>query len=155
VSLHGKKAGNPTARTNASARRRSREAAGASVRALTLDELYARDKGVCYRCRVRIARSKATKDHVVPLSRGGRDTPGNSRLCCRRHNSSKGARTLAEVEKAEARHKARGGLRRSPLRPKPKPLAKRAQRARQKAAEHGRDDSGVVYADTVPEEDLF
>ena len=40
--------------------------------------------------------NKATIEHVLPISRGGSHTWENTRLCCARCNSSKGARTLDE-----------------------------------------------------------
>ena len=38
-------------------------------------------------------------DHIIPLSRGGLDEPGNVVPCCRYCNSSKGPRLLSEWHK--------------------------------------------------------
>lgn len=151
MSLTGKRPSNPTAAANRSARRRCRELAGASVRSLTLDELYARDKATCYLCRKFVARERATKEHVKPLSKGGRDTPGNSKLACRKCNSEKGAKTPAEIRKA----KKRPGLRRKAFKRKVKPLDERARAARERREFDQSADATTVWADEVPKEDLF
>ena len=38
-----------------------------------------------------------TYDHIIPISRGGEETPENIVVCCKRCNSSKGARTPDEA----------------------------------------------------------
>jgi 5-methylcytosine-specific restriction endonuclease McrA len=152
VSLNGKRTGNPTARSNRSSRRRGRVLAGASVRGLTLDELYLRDRGVCYICKLPVPRHKATKEHVKALSKGGTDKPSNTRLACRKCNSKKGAKSKAQLEKAAARP----GLKRKAFKRKPKTLEQRAARARQ-WTEY--DETGeappLPFADELPPEDLF
>lgn len=49
---------------------------------------------LCSYCARRCARP--TIDHVVPISRGGRDAPDNVRPACRRCNASKGKKLLSE-----------------------------------------------------------
>lgn len=46
-------------------------------------------QGVCYYCEQKFASEQLTMDHVVPLSRGGRSTKGNSVVCCKECNSKK------------------------------------------------------------------
>lgn len=55
---------------------------GRSMMQLTvpLDELWRRDGGTCWICGEGCDRVDATRDHVVPWSRGGRDGWGNLRL---------------------------------------------------------------------------
>lgn len=46
----------------------------------------------------------ATIDHVVPICRGGSHTFANTVLACRRCNTSKNGKTLAEWEAGRAGH---------------------------------------------------
>jgi 5-methylcytosine-specific restriction endonuclease McrA len=55
----------------------------------TLDEIYARDKGVCYLCGQDCPREVASMDHVIPVALGGPHTRANVRLADRSCNSSK------------------------------------------------------------------
>ena len=50
----------------------------------------------CVYCRKRATRSRATKDHVVPVSQGGSDDDGNMVDCCRDCNIAKGNRTPSQ-----------------------------------------------------------
>ena len=90
-------------------RRRAREKAAVVGHELTLDELYARDAGFCHLCRLPVPREQATKDHRVPLAKGGARDESNEALAHRRCNSAKGARGPRKK-----------GLRRTRLRAKPK-----------------------------------
>jgi 5-methylcytosine-specific restriction endonuclease McrA len=60
----------------------------------TLDEIAARDHGICYLCG-REAQSP-TMDHVIPVSLGGPHTRVNVRLACRSCNSRKRQQLLPE-----------------------------------------------------------
>lgn len=152
MSLTGKKPSNPTAAANRSARRRARELAGASVRSLTLDELYERDKAICHLCRKFVPRDRATKDHLIPLSRLGRDTPGNSKLAHRSCNSQKKDKTPAEIRK-EAR---RPGLRRKAFKRKVKPLDERARAARERREfDQGGPGPELYFDQVVDPEEVF
>ena len=152
MSLTGKKRSNPTAAANRSARRRARELAGASVRSLTLDELYERDKATCYLCHKFVPRDWATKEHIKPLSKGGRDTPGNSKLAHRKCNSEKGAKTPAELRK----EKKRPGLKRKAFKRKVKPLDERAKAARERREFDQSEPSSLLpYVDQVDKEEVF
>lgn len=61
--------------------------------ALTNAALFARDQHLCLYCGHEIRRQHLTRDHVVPLSRGGRDIWENVVAACFHCNSRKGGRT--------------------------------------------------------------
>lgn len=61
--------------------------------ALTNASLFARDQHLCMYCGKSFSRQLLTRDHVVPLSRGGRDTWENVVCACFHCNSRKGGRT--------------------------------------------------------------
>jgi 5-methylcytosine-specific restriction endonuclease McrA len=51
---------------------------------------------LCYLCGRKLTAHITSADHVVPLSRGGRDTLENVRPTCKRCNAAKGNMTLNE-----------------------------------------------------------
>ena len=55
------------------------------------------DKGECHYCGNKFARKEFTMDHVVPLSRGGSSTKGNTVVCCKECNNKKKSLTPAEI----------------------------------------------------------
>jgi len=55
--------------------------------------LFKRDANLCLYCGLRFPTSELTRDHVTPLSQGGRDAWGNVATACRRCNNHKGGRT--------------------------------------------------------------
>lgn len=59
--------------------------------------LFARDRCHCLYCARSFQTSALTRDHVVPLSRGGRDRWENVVTACRRCNQHKGSRLLEEI----------------------------------------------------------
>lgn len=59
--------------------------------------LFARDRHHCLYCAQPFAANALTRDHVVPLSRGGRDRWENVVTACRRCNQHKGSRLLEEI----------------------------------------------------------
>ena len=61
--------------------------------ALTNTALFARDQHLCLYCGQDYARPHLTRDHVMPLSRGGRDIWENVVTACFHCNSRKGGRT--------------------------------------------------------------
>jgi 5-methylcytosine-specific restriction endonuclease McrA len=61
--------------------------------ALTNTALFARDAYLCLYCGDEYSRHHLTRDHVVPLSRGGRDIWENVVCACFHCNSRKGGRT--------------------------------------------------------------
>jgi 5-methylcytosine-specific restriction endonuclease McrA len=61
--------------------------------ALTNTALFARDANLCLYCGNEYSRSALTRDHVVPVSKGGRDVWENVVCACFMCNSRKGGRT--------------------------------------------------------------
>lgn len=61
--------------------------------ALTNAALFARDALLCLYCGIEQSRQHLTRDHVRPLSKGGRDSWENVVSACCRCNSRKGGRT--------------------------------------------------------------
>jgi len=61
--------------------------------ALTNAALFARDSYLCMYCGQQFARHSLTRDHVLPLSRGGRDVWSNVVSACLPCNVHKGSRT--------------------------------------------------------------
>jgi len=61
--------------------------------ALTNAALFARDSYLCLYCGEHFPRSHLTRDHVMPLSRGGRDIWQNVVSACLHCNVRKGSRT--------------------------------------------------------------
>ena len=61
--------------------------------ALTNTALFARDASMCMYCGKEFGRHSLTRDHVVPISKGGRDTWENVVCACFHCNSRKGGRT--------------------------------------------------------------
>lgn len=68
-----------------------------------------RDKGVCQYCSKYHNYGELTIDHIVPRSRGGKNTWTNLVTCCKKCNQAKGSKTPEE---------ARMKLVRKPVKPK-------------------------------------
>ena len=80
---------------DAAALRRAREIARAAKKQRWW--LEKRNSGVCHYCGERFPPRKLSMDHIVPLCRGGRTTPGNVVAACMSCNRSKDALTPAEI----------------------------------------------------------
>jgi len=50
----------------------------------------------CFYCGKALSRRRATKDHVIPLSKGGGNSQKNIVDACRKCNSEKGCLTIEE-----------------------------------------------------------
>lgn len=61
--------------------------------ALTNAALFARDRSLCLYCGKEYSRHALTRDHVVPISKGGKDVWENVVCACFHCNSRKGGRT--------------------------------------------------------------
>jgi 5-methylcytosine-specific restriction endonuclease McrA len=61
-------------------------------------ELFLRDGHICLYCGQQYSEYGLTRDHIVPLSRGGADAWNNVAAACRTCNHKKGARTPEEAE---------------------------------------------------------
>jgi len=70
---------------------------GELVPPLSNRELFQRDAHLCMYCGRQYPAAALTRDHLRPLSRGGRDTWSNVVSACRSCNHSKGARTPEEA----------------------------------------------------------
>lgn len=68
-----------------------------STPALTNFKLFARDRGVCAYCGQRFAHDHLTREHIVPVSRGGADTWMNCITACRACNGRKANRLPEEA----------------------------------------------------------
>ncbi|CAA9316733.1 MAG: HNH endonuclease family protein [uncultured Lysobacter sp.] len=75
------------------ARGRARARAISPTPSLTNAALFARDAHLCMYCGREFSRSLLTRDHVLPVSKGGRDTWENVVAACFACNSRKGNRT--------------------------------------------------------------
>ena len=67
------------------------------VPALSNPKLFARDRHVCAYCGCRPLFEDLTREHIVPVSRGGHDTWMNCITCCRSCNGRKGNRLPEEA----------------------------------------------------------
>ena len=79
------------------ARGLARPAAPEPSPALTNTALFARDAHLCLYCGYEFSRHQLTRDHVQPLSRGGRDHWQNVVSACIACNVRKGSRTPTEA----------------------------------------------------------
>jgi len=65
--------------------------------ALSKRNLMLRDKCECQYCGDHLRADTATIDHVLPVSRGGKNTWKNTVLSCKSCNNTKGSKTPAEA----------------------------------------------------------
>ena len=65
--------------------------------ALTNPKLFVRDRHLCAYCGARFTFDQLTREHIVPTSRGGRDTWMNCITACRACNGRKGNRLPEEA----------------------------------------------------------
>ena len=61
---------------------------------VTKKNVWLRDRGHCQYCAKKMSLNEATVDHVVPKSRGGKNTWENVALACEKCNQKKGSRLL-------------------------------------------------------------
>lgn len=69
-----------------------------SVPPLSNRQLFLRDSHLCMYCGKQFPEYLLTRDHLLPLSRGGRDCWSNVVTACRACNHAKGARTPEEAQ---------------------------------------------------------
>lgn len=72
-------------------------ASGNLVPPLSNRELFLRDGGMCLYCGKQLPEHMLTRDHIRPLSEGGKDTWGNVVTACKPCNHAKGARSPEEA----------------------------------------------------------
>ena len=65
--------------------------------ALTNPKLFTRDRGLCAYCGQHFAFDDLTREHIVPVSRGGQDSWMNCITACRGCNGRKGSRLPEEA----------------------------------------------------------
>ncbi|WP_395340489.1 HNH endonuclease [Ningiella sp. W23] len=65
--------------------------------ALSNRYLFRRDNNMCLYCGDTFSPAQLTRDHIVPRSRGGKNTWSNSATACKRCNHAKAARTPEEA----------------------------------------------------------
>ncbi len=87
------RAKNPDKSKEATHRYRTRKL-NAYVAPVDFEEIYQRDNGLCKICGQLVERSKATLDHIIPLSKGGTHEPSNVQIAHGPCNSSKGAKLI-------------------------------------------------------------
>lgn len=68
-----------------------------AVPGMTNPKLFTRDRFLCAYCGRRFAFDHLTREHIVPVSRGGRDTWMNCITACRACNGRKGNRKPEEA----------------------------------------------------------
>ena len=67
------------------------------VRKPNRKNIYDRDSGICQYCSKGLLYDSATVDHILPKSRGGKETWTNLVTCCAPCNTKKGNKTPTEV----------------------------------------------------------
>jgi 5-methylcytosine-specific restriction endonuclease McrA len=67
-----------------------------SVPPLTNRSLFGRDLHICGYCGVKYPADKLTRDHIIPVSRNGRDVWNNCVTACKRCNNKKDDRLPEE-----------------------------------------------------------
>ncbi len=78
-------------------RSRAHSRLASSAPALNNPALFARDGNLCLYCGDQFSRGELTRDHVMPVSQGGRDIWQNVVSACHPCNVRKGARTPAQA----------------------------------------------------------
>lgn len=72
-------------------------AAETQIPPLSNRELFLRDGHLCLYCGMQLSEHMLTRDHLLPLSRGGKDSWRNVVTACKSCNHAKGARTPEEA----------------------------------------------------------
>lgn len=70
-------------------------------KATIIQQLWDRDGVICYLCLTPLSYNSATIDHVLPLSKGGKDIMSNYRLVHPGCNIKKGNMTLEQYEQSK------------------------------------------------------
>jgi 5-methylcytosine-specific restriction endonuclease McrA len=64
---------------------------------LSKKNIYTRDKYTCYICGKRFTEKQLSTDHIIPISRGGKNDWLNLITCCKKCNGEKGNMLLSEM----------------------------------------------------------
>lgn len=86
----------PEQRRTIAATKRARRR-GARTEKVSPDVVYKRDGYICGLCGEPVAKSDASLDHIIPISRGGEHSYRNVQTAHRRCNSKKGAKIGGEI----------------------------------------------------------
>jgi len=70
---------------------------GAWIEHVSLDVLYKRDNGICQLCLKPCSRRQASRDHRIPIARGGEHSYANVQLAHKLCNSHKGDKLEEEM----------------------------------------------------------
>lgn len=65
---------------------------------LTNKTLFERDRNICAYCGGKFTPKTLTRDHIIPTSKGGKDTWENVVTACKQCNNWKGDKTLKEAD---------------------------------------------------------
>jgi hypothetical protein len=74
---------------------------------LMLNKIYRESNHTCYLCGKQVPRVQASVDHVIPLSKGGKDDGTNYKLAHSRCNTEKGNMLLADYLRFKERELTR------------------------------------------------
>jgi 5-methylcytosine-specific restriction endonuclease McrA len=77
------------------------------IHVLTKKNIHNRDRSICQYCYQKFPHSKLTLDHVIPRSRGGKDSWQNLVSACTKCNRKKGDRLLSEIKDMVLLHEPR------------------------------------------------
>jgi HNH endonuclease len=66
------------------------------VPSLTNRKLFARDRGICCYCGVKVKEGNLTREHIVPKSKNGEDIWSNCASCCKTCNGLKADKSLEQ-----------------------------------------------------------
>jgi 5-methylcytosine-specific restriction endonuclease McrA len=66
------------------------------IQILSRKNIFLRDRNICQYCEKHFSASELTLDHIVPKSKGGRDSWDNLCACCQKCNKKKADKSLEE-----------------------------------------------------------
>lgn len=71
--------------------------AGGDLSKTCVEEINVEQKGLCNICKIELEKSGKHIDHIVPISRGGKNTKSNCQLLCPTCNLKKGNKLMEEL----------------------------------------------------------
>jgi 5-methylcytosine-specific restriction endonuclease McrA len=87
---------NPARWLAASRLRKARQRAAPFVEYAELDVIFLRDRGICSLCHQTVTRADASRDHIIPVTKGGEESYRNVVLAHKACNSRKGNRVAVQ-----------------------------------------------------------
>lgn len=77
----------------------SRQARNKARKLITLDEIMYLYEGICQICQKEVEDpAEASRDHIIPVSRGGESVLENLQLAHRKCNTDKGSKSMEDIE---------------------------------------------------------